>query len=269
MKIALGQFETTRDKGRNLERIAELVIEAKRGGNHVVIFPEAAMFHLTLDESLISAAERIDGPFLTELADLARTNDIVLIAGVFESIADNDRVYNTTVVLNSDGSLLGKYRKIHLFDAFGYEESRWVEPGDGQTLVLEIEGMTIGVMTCYDVRFPEMARHLTSCGTELIVLPAAWAHGLLKEEHWDVLVRARAIENTVYVAAAGQVGAGTSGRSMIVDPMGVPIASGGEAEGIIAAVATRERVAHVRSKLPTIDHLREDVYLDWGMAKTR
>jgi predicted amidohydrolase len=263
MKIALGQFEAGSDKAGNLERIAELAREAKGAGSDLVVFPEAAMFHFAFDETLVAAAEELDGPFVSRLSELARINAIVVVAGIFEAIAGHDRVHNSVVVLDSDGSLSGVYRKIHLFDAFGYRESDWIEPGDGETLVVEIADVPVGVMTCYDVRFPELARHLADRGAQLIVLPAAWAQGPLKEEQWELLVRARAIENTVYVAAADQVGAGACGRSMVVDPMGIPVAAAGEVEGVVVGTVSAERVAEVRAKLPSLGHVRRDLYGQW------
>src|ERR1017187_6018232 len=118
--------------------------------------------------------------------------------------APDGRVYNTTVGYDSQGSLTAAYRKIHLFDALGYRESQVVAPG-GEPLVARLGGLTIGFLTCYDVRFPELARTLAARGADLLVIPAAWASGLFKEEHWSTLVRARAIENTVWVAASSQV----------------------------------------------------------------
>jgi deaminated glutathione amidase len=268
MKVALGQFQATRNKSENLERIKELTQDARQKDADLVVYPEAAMYHLGLDESLVEAGEPLDGPFVSALSRLARSSRIILVAGIFESIEDHDRVYNTTVVIDADGSLLGTYRKIHLFDAFGYRESDYVEPGDGQVLVCQTGDLATGFMTCYDLRFPELARHVAMRGAKMIVLPAAWTHGLLKEEHWDVLVRARAIENTVYVAAADQVGAGTAGRSMLVDPMGIRIAATGEQEHVIVGTVSSERLATVRSTLPTLSHIRNDVYAQWQAARS-
>ena len=125
------------------------------------------------------------------------------VAGVFEPAPDG-RVYNTAVAYDAAGARVAAYRKIHLYDALGERESAMVAPGS-EPVVTDLAGVRVGIMTCYDVRFPELARALAVHGAELIVIPAAWAAGLFKEEHWVTLVRARAIENTVWVAAAGQV----------------------------------------------------------------
>ena len=156
--------------------------------------------------------------------------------------------------------MLGFYRKIHLFDAFGINESDDIAPGDGRVLLFRVGDIVCGVETCYDVRFLELSRHLADEGAHVILLPAAWYHGLLKESHWEILLRARAIENTLYVAAAGVVGGGFSGSSMVVDPMGVPIVMIGESEGVIAGDVHLERIQHVRSKLPSREHRRPDIY---------
>jgi predicted amidohydrolase len=145
------------------------------------------------------------------------------------------------------------YRKLHLYDAFGYRESDWVEPGPiAAPETFAWEGFTVGIQTCYDVRFPEVTRRLVDAGADLVLVPAEWVRGPLKEEHWRTLVTARAIENTVYVAAADHTPPIGVGASMIVDPMGVALASLGEEPGVVVAEVTRERVASVRRTNPAL-----------------
>lgn len=206
-------------------------------------------------ELLATVAEPIDGMFVRSLRETARGNSIAMVFGMFEP-GDGTRVYNTVVALGRDGSVLGYYRKIHLFDAFGHRESDKIQPGPGSVLTFELGGLNLGVMTCYDVRFPKLGRRLVDEGVEAIVLPAAWVHGLLKEDHWEVMVRARAIENAVYVLAAGQVGNIYSGSSMIVDPMGIAIARAGEQEELLRGEIHRKRVEELRAKLPSLQHRR-------------
>src|SRR5207237_4656844 len=141
---------------------------------------------------------------------------IAIVAGIYERAPDRDRVLNTVVALDASGALIGAYRKIHLYDAFGHRESDRIVPGGGETLRFRLDGVELGVQTCYDVRFPELSRHLAASGVEAILLPAAWVHGPLKESHWETLVRARAVENTVYVAAAGMAGRPFTGCRMPV-----------------------------------------------------
>ena len=177
------------------------------------------------------------------------------------------RVYNTAVAIDATGRLAARYRKIHLFDALGQRESDLVAPGDA--VIADLAGLRVGLLTCYDVRFPEQARALAAAGAQLLVIPAAWAAGLFKEEHWVTLVRARAIESTIWVAAAGQVpdpaepatGAPTGiGRSMLVDPMGTVRADLGSAECVGVGELDAGMLDQVRAVLPCLDNRRADVF---------
>jgi deaminated glutathione amidase len=263
MRIALAQIAGGPDKAANLRCLLARTEEAARAGARLVLFPECAMAALPANDDWSVAAEPVDGPFVTALAGAARRHGIAVVAGTFESIPGADRVFNTVVALGPDGGLLGAYRKVHLYDAFGYRESDRVEPGDGETLAFALEGVSFGVQTCYDVRFPEGTRHLAMRGAEVVLLPAAWVHGPLKEEHWEVLARARAIESTVYVAAAGLSGRPHTGCSMLVDPMGVPVVRAGETEALLVGEADPERVRAVRATNPSLANVRPDVYARW------
>jgi predicted amidohydrolase len=265
MRIAVGQVTAGREKEANLRRMVAATATAGAGaaGAALVLFPEWAMASLPPGESLVPVAEPLDGPFVTALAEAARAHRTAIVAGVFETAPVPDRVYNTVVALDARGELAGAYRKIHLYDAFGFRESDQIVPGDGETLVFAVDEVTFGVQTCYDVRFPEVSRHLVARGAEVLLLPAAWVHGLLKESHWEVLARARAIENTVYVAAAGLTGRPFSGSSMLVDPMGVAIARAGEEEGLLIGEVDRRRIAAVRRTNPSLANVRPDVYARW------
>lgn len=267
MRIALGQMNAKPDKAANLERMAAFAAQAAVSGADLLVLPECAMIDAAgFAGPLADVAEPLDGRFVGALAVLAQRHRLAVVCGMYEAIADSPRVYNTVVALAADGSLLGAYRKIHLFDAFGHRESDRVRPGAGDTVIFQMAGMTVGLQTCYDVRFPEMTRHLVERGAEIIVLPAAWAHGLLKELQWETLVRARAIENTCYVAACGQVQGTMSGHSMLVDPMGVAVAAAGEMECVVIGEAEAERVHAVRGKVPSLQHRRPEVYAGWQAA---
>jgi len=172
------------------------------------------------------------------------------------------------VAYDGAGTLVTAYRKIHLFDSLGERESEVVAPGS-EPVVTDLAGIRVGIMTCYDVRFPELARALVARGAELIVLPAAWAAGLFKEEHWVTLVRARAIENTAWVAAACQVPDPSSpptraptgvGRSLLVDPMGVVRTDLGPFAGVGVTDLDTALTKQVRAILPSLEHRREDVF---------
>ncbi|HXM54133.1 MAG TPA: carbon-nitrogen hydrolase family protein [Candidatus Dormibacteraeota bacterium] len=264
MRIALAQIAGGPDKGANLRHMVALTGEAARAGARLVVFPECAMVHLPPGQDLAPLAEPLDGPFVTALADAARRDGIAVVAGLFEPAPGPDaRVLNTVVALGPDGARLGEYRKIHLYDAFGYRESDRIRAGAGDTLLFALDGVTFGVETCYDVRFPELTRHLAARGAEVVLLPAAWVPGPLKDAHWEVLVRARAIESTVYVAAAGMAAPLGAGSSMLVDPMGVAVVRAGEGESLLAGDAEPERLRAVRRANPSLENARPDVYAGW------
>jgi len=265
MHVALCQMPVSTQPAVNLRRMELALTTASEQGSELAVFPEGSLVRFS--EDLRAAAEPLDGPFCTGLAAAARHTGVAVIAGVFEPAGDAF-VYNTTVVIDSTGRLVAAYRKIHLFDALGQRESDTVAPGS-ELVVAELNGLRIGVLTCYDVRFPELARALTLAGADLIAIPSAWAAGLFKEEHWVTLVRARAIENTIWVAAAGQVPdpdepatrAPTGvGRSLLVDPMGTARLDLGSRPGVAAGTVDTKLTAEVRSVLPCLEHRRPELF---------
>ena len=258
MRVAVAQFTATLEPATNRETVAKLTAEAAVGGAELVVFPEAAARDFGQPtEPLAPVAEPLDGPFAGALSRLASEHRTVIVAGMLERIeSSSSHVYNTVVAVGPDGSRLGAYRKLHLFDAFGHRESARIRAGDGGTLTFSHGGHTFGVLTCYDLRFPELARQLVDRGADTLLLPAAWVQGPLKEDHWTTLVRARAIESTCYVLGSGQVGNIYCGRSLIVDPMGVTLAALGEEPGVAVAELSAERLAAVRAKLPCLQHRR-------------
>ena len=267
MRIALGQLAAGPDKQSNLERMSRFTGQAARAGADLILFPEAAMAGGNPDEDLVPLAESLDGTFVTGLREAAARQGVAIVAGIFEP-GSGDRVFNTVVAIRQDGELIGSYRKIHLYDAFGGRESDRIQPGDGQTLVFELGDLKLGVMTCYELRFPEMARHLCDQGAQVLLLPAAWVRGPLKEMHWETLARARAIENTAYVATAGQASERYTGLSSIFDPMGVAVVSAGEAEAVVTGEVTVERLAEVRRVNPSLKMRRPDVYAGWTPVRS-
>lgn len=265
MRVALCQLPVSPDPAINLGRVREAMGTAARQGADLAVFPEATQARFGSD--LRAVAEPLDGAFGTGLARAARDAGVALVAGVFQPAPDG-RVHNTTVAYDGAGALVAAYRKIHLFDSLGERESALVAPGS-QLVVADLAGVRTGFATCYDIRFPELARALVARGAELIVVPSAWAAGLFKEEHWVTLVRARAIENTVWVAAAGQVPDPSSpptraptgiGRSMLVDPMGTVRADLGPSPGVTVAELDTAVTAQVRAVLPCLEHRRDDVF---------
>jgi Predicted amidohydrolase len=165
------------------------------------------------------------------------------------------RAINTLVVLR-DGAIIARYAKLHLYDAFSIQESRLVDPGDVIPPLLEIDGLKIGLMTCYDVRFPDLALNLALQGADVLVLPAAWVKGPLKEHHWATLLTARALDTTCYVVAAGECGNKNIGQSRVVDPLGVTIAAAAEAPVLLLTEIISERIALARQQLPVLRNRR-------------
>jgi predicted amidohydrolase len=254
LSIAVAQFAPTGDKKRNADTISDHVRSAAAAGARVVVLPEFSMFSVPrMDERFVQSAESLNGQFVRSLRHLAAAHTIAIVCGLNETSDDSTRIHNTLVAINQDGRIAATYRKVHLYDAFGYTESNRVRPGEIEKPELfEVDSIRFGMQTCYDVRFPEVTRRIVDAGADVLLLPAAWVPGPLKEDHWATLVRARAIENTMYVAACGQTAPGGVGRSTIVDPMGVQLASLGEADGLAIAEVSADRIAEVRAINPAL-----------------
>ncbi|HSJ18965.1 MAG TPA: carbon-nitrogen hydrolase family protein [Nocardioidaceae bacterium] len=222
---------------------------------HIVVFPEVMMRDFGSPGSDISEfAEDLDGPFVKRIAELAAAHDVTVVAGMFERSEDPGRPYNTLVVVDADG-LRASYRKIHLYDSFGYKESDRLLSGALEPVVVEVGGLRVGLMTCYDLRFPELARALVDRDAELLVVPAAWVAGPGKVDHWRTLLKARAIENTVYVVAAGQPGPRYTGHSMVVTPRGETVEIE-EGELAVQARVDRAELENARAENPSLANRR-------------
>ncbi len=265
MRIALCQIPGSADPVLNLERVRAALAEAAADRAALAVFPEATLTRFGSD--LRAAAEPLDGPFCAGTAAACRATGVAAVVGVFEPAPDG-RVYNTAAVFGRDGALLARYRKLHLFDAFAQRESDLVAPGDAVVSTL-VDGVPVGPQVCYDIRFPELARAQAAAGARLVTVSAAWQAGLYKEEHWTTLLRARAIENTVWIAAAGQVPdpdekptrAPTGvGRSMLIDPLGVVRCELGPSAGLVVAEADMSLVDTVRATLPSLANRRQDIF---------
>jgi predicted amidohydrolase len=253
--IAVAQFAPVNDAAANLATIRDLTETAAARGAALVVFPEYASFFLPdLGQELVDAAEPLDGPFVAGLATLAREYGVHLVAGVVEKTEEASRFSNTLVAVDPSGAVVATYRKLHLYDAFGATESAWVRPGDiTPPEIFAVAGFTVGLQTCYDLRFPEVTRRLVDAGVDLVLVPSEWVRGPLKEHHWRTLVTARALENTIYVAAADHTPPIGVGNSMIVDPMGVEVATIGEIAGVVVAHISPERLRQVREVNPALE----------------
>ncbi|QIG40323.1 carbon-nitrogen hydrolase family protein [Microbacterium sp. 4R-513] len=251
--VAVAQFSPTTDAAVNVELIASLVRTASERGARVVVFPEYSSYFIDpFDESLAAHAQEVDGPFTQALTRLADEHGIVVVAGLLERAGDGRRVRNTVVAIDASG-VVARYRKLHLYDAFGQRESDWVQPGElAEPETFEVDGLRFGLMTCYDLRFPEVGRLLVDAGADAFLVPAEWVRGPLKEHHWRTLLQARAIENTVFVAAADHPPPLGVGLSAIVDPLGVQLAAIGTATDVVVAHLDPDVVERVRRVNPSV-----------------
>jgi predicted amidohydrolase len=268
IRIACVQMTSCDDKAANLEKAAQLVAKAAATGADVVVLPEkwnaigdAAVYHAN--------AEPLDGgESVAAMSQWARTHSITLVGGSIAERRDGrEKLSNTSVVFDPEGEITAVYRKIHLFDVevggVVYRESEAEEPGD-QAVVAEAEDWKLGLTVCYDVRFPELYRILALEGAELVTVPAHFTMPTGKD-HWHVLLRARAIENQLYIAAAAQVGETLRGkpaygRSLIADPWGLVLAQAPEEETVITAELDRAHLRDIRAKLPSLASRQADAY---------
>jgi deaminated glutathione amidase len=230
MRIAMAQISSGTDPTANLEIVETATAEAAAGGADLVVFPEATMCRFGVPLGPI--AEPIDGPWATAVSAIAARHGVAVVAGMFTP--DGDRVRNTLIIARADGTI-GSYDKIHLYDAFGFAESRTVAPG-AEPVTFDVGGVTVGVATCYDIRFPALFTELAARGAAVIVVPASWGAGPGKVHQWEVLATARALDSTTFVAAVGQaVPADDSvressaptgtGHSQLTDPFGSVVAA--------------------------------------------
>ena len=254
------------DRGRNIAAAERLVARAAAVGARLVVLPEKWPF--VHGPRLLEGAEPLDGPSLAAARAWAREHGIAVVAGsVIEGNAGDRRARNTSVLVGPDGAVAAVYRKVHMFDVdvggVSYRESAATAAGD-EVVVAEALGRRIGMSVCYDLRFPELYRRLADGGAEIIVVPAAFT-AVTGRDHWEPLLRARAIENQAFVIAAGQHGRhddGTEshGRSMVVDPWGIVLAQAPDGEGLAVADLDFARMDEIRERLPALRHRRPDVY---------
>jgi predicted amidohydrolase len=255
------------DRAANLDAALAAVERAAADGAGLVVLPEYAS---RFDPRGIGAeaAEPLEGPFVTSLAAASAASGVVVVAGTLLPGTRPERAVNAVVAITPVG-LAGVYRKVHLYDAFGHRESDRLEAGDPATapLVVPVGGLMVGVLTCYDLRFPESARRCVDAGATVLAVPAAWATGEHKADHWRTLLRARAIEDVVYVLGSAQQGRGVTGSSMVVDPLGVvldevepPAERVGPDAGALGRAAVAEidpaAVASARERNPSLANRR-------------
>lgn len=237
-----------------LELIQPPIESAVAQGAQLVVLPEGVMHDFRPEIDLAVISEPLDGRFVSGLGALASRLSVTIVAGMWERLAGENRPANTLVVVGPTGQLMASYRKIHLFDSFGFRESDRVVPGVLEPVTFEAGELTVGLATCYDLRFPEIFRAMA--GADMLALPAGWIAGPLKLHHWETLLTARAIENTAYVAAAGICGHGYTGHSMVIDPMGEPLVMLDDEPAVGVVEIQRSRVDEVRRINPSLEHRR-------------
>lgn len=254
--VAVAQFAPTADRAANRSEVDRLAAVAAGRGARIVVFPEySSYFTPEPGADWVDEAEDVaDGPFTAALAETADRLGVHVVAGLIERVPGERRVRNTVVAVAPGSGVVARYSKLHLYDAFGARESEWIAPGElHEPELFEVEGLTFGLQTCYDARFPEVTRRLVDAGADVVCMPAEWVRGPLKEAHWRTLMTARALENTIYVAAADHAPPIGAGNSMIVDPMGVEMATIGEATEVALAWISGERIAAVRRVNPALE----------------
>ena len=262
------QLTATPDKARNLETADRLVRRAASDGARLVVLPEkwSVLGH---GEDLRAGAEPLDGPAVAWAREAARELGIDLVAGsVSERVEGEEKLRNTSLHIGPGGEIEATYRKVHMFDVevdgTVYRESAHEEPGDEVVLSATAGGVELGLTVCYDVRFPELYRILAIRGARIVTVPAAFTLPTTRD-HWEVLVRARAIENQSFVIAANQVGQHakglrSGGRSLIVDPWGLVLAQAADAETVITADLDLDAQAAIRTRLPSLANRRPAAY---------
>jgi len=268
MRAAAVQLTSTPDRDRNLATADRLTREAAAAGAELVVLPEKWPV-LGAPEDIVAGAEPIDGPALQWAAATARELGIDLVAGsIAERVTGADRGSNTSVHFGPDGEEKAVYRKVHMFDVevggTTYRESENEAPGEEIVVSETAQGVELGMSICYDLRFPELYRILAVRGARILLVPAAFTLATTRE-HWEVLLRARAIEDQAFVIAANQVGEHakgyrSGGRSMIVDPWGVVLAQAPDKETFVLAELDLERQAEIRRTLPSLANRRPSAY---------
>jgi len=266
---ALVQMKSSVNKELNLAYSLELINEAAKDKARLICFPEFQMAYSPPEqrpEALHKIAEKINGNFVSTLSYSAKQNKINVIATIYEIIntnKQNHKVFDSAIIINELGKLKSVYRKVHLYDALGFRESKKLVAGSIIERPTRTSVGSLGLLICYDMRFPEISRILTVNGASILASPSAWVAGFMKQEHWEIMVKARAIENGVYVIAPNQVGNIYCGHSMVIDPFGSTLADMGNREGIEIIDIDSSRIDTIRRTLPLLMNRRTDVYKNY------
>lgn len=263
MKAAVIQFKASTKKEDNLKKIVSYISKAAAKNATLCTFPEFMMFYTNSSQTskqLANLAETINGNFVATIAKAAKENQIQVVGSFYEKSRKKDRVYDTSFVIDKSGKVISTYRKIHLYDALGFKESDKMVSGSEIAKPVRTSIGKIGMMICYDLRFPEISRSLAVAGSEVLIAPSAWVQGNMKEEHWITINKTRAIENGCYVIAPDQVGNIYCGRSLVVDPYGKILLDMKKKQGIGFVNIDLDMVKQTRKVLPLLKNRRTDVY---------
>ncbi|MDQ4050504.1 MAG: carbon-nitrogen hydrolase family protein [Thermoproteota archaeon] len=256
-------MRSSEDKQENLKKSIDFIDEAASKNAHLVCFPEFQMAFSPNTQSanqLASIAETVKGNFALTLASAAKKNRLGVVATIYEKSSKPAHVYDTALVINERGIITSVYRKLHLYNALGFKESTKLMPGKSIVKPSKTPAGIAGLLICYDLRFPELSRLLTVEGADILIAPSAWVAGDMKEEHWQTMIKARAIENGSYIVAPDQVGNIYCGKSMVVDPFGVVLLDMGKREGMEIVDVDKARVRQIRRSLPLLKNRRTDIY---------
>jgi len=267
LKVALCQMRVVNSKSENLNHAREMVFTASQRGARMILLPE--IFNVPYDTEIMAAnAEIFPGPTTLFLSELAQQHKVILVGGSIPEKDEEGRIYNTSYVFDQKGELIGKHRKIHLFDIdlpdqISFKESNVFSAGDSLQII-RYQGLVMAVIICYDIRFPELARLATLEGAQLLIVPAAF-NTTTGPAHWDLLMRSRAVDNQLFVMACSPARNAEAsyqawGHSLVTDPWGRVICEGGIGEEIIEADIDLSLIAKIRRELPVLQHRRTDIY---------
>jgi predicted amidohydrolase len=255
MKVAVGQFAVSKVWHENVQTCLSYMAQAQAAGAKLLVLPEAVLARDDNDPDFsVKSAQTMNEEFIEQLCEQSRNDPLTTILTLHIKTTPG-RAANTLLVIRS-GEVIARYQKLHLYDAFNVQESRLVDAGEHLPPLIEVAGFKVGLMTCYDLRFPEMALSLALAGADVLVLPAAWLRGPNKEMHWSTLLAARALDTTCYVVASGECGNKNIGHSRIVDPLGVVIAAANQQPTLIYAELESQYLTEVRAMLPVLKNRR-------------
>ncbi len=258
-------------KRENLQLSIDYIGQAAKQKAELICFPEFQMAYSPPEQTArqlsVIAENAVNGNFISTLRREAKRHRISVLGTIYETVDTKNkkpdyRVSDTAIMISYTGDVKSIYRKLHLYDALGFKESNKLVGGNKIEEPVKAVMGKIGLMICYDIRFPEMSRILTLRGANVLAIPSGWVQGVMKEQHWQIMLKARAIENGCYVVAPDQVGNIFCGRSMVVDPFGITLLDMGNKEGVEVVEINRDRVQSIRKTLPLLKNRRSDVYKD-------